>query len=236
MKNKKETPGSYKILCISDHKDLFVYCDSIKKRFSDVDFVISAGDLPFYYYEFIVSSINKPLFFIFGNHNLKRIGEYKRKYKYTKLSEYNFAPIHLNSVGATYIGGKINRKTGLLIAGLGGSKWYNGMPNQYTELGMFLYMVKIIPGLIWNRIFYGRYLDILVTHAPPFGINDKPDMCHNGFKVFLWFLRKFKPKYHLHGHIHIYNRNKKRDALYFGTNVINVYNHYLLTVNKDKIN
>ncbi len=236
MKKKRSSRGikkNYKILCISDHNDPLVYCSSIKKRFSDVDFVISAGDLPFYYYEFIVSSINKPLLFIFGNHNLKRIGEYKKEHSSSGDFWDSINTLYSKSVGATYISGKINRKTGLLIAGLGGSKWYNGMPNQYTEFGMFFYMLKLIPGLIWNRLFYGRFLDILVTHTPPYGINDKPDICHSGFKVFLWFLKKFKPKYHIHGHIHLYNRNKKRTALYSKTNVINVYNHYLLMVNKD---
>jgi uncharacterized protein len=236
MKAGKEIRKDFKILCISDDKDPLVYCDSIKTRFKDIDFVISAGDLPFYYYEFIVSSLNKPLFFVFGNHNLKRLGEYKRKYRYVNFSDYDDTPSYMNSVGATFIGCKVHRKTGLLMAGLGGSKWYNGMPNQFTELGMFINILKIIPGLLWNRIFYGRYLDIFVSHAPPFGINDKPDMCHTGFKIFLWFLRKFRPKYHLHGHIHIYNRNKKRDALYLETNVINVYNHYLLEIKKgDKV-
>lgn len=233
MKKTKGPKNNFKILCISDHKDPFVYCNSIKKRFANVDFVISAGDLPLYYYDFIVSSINKPLFFVFGNHNLKRISEYKKRYKFRSLSDSLYNTTFMNSVGATYIGGKINRETGLLIAGLGGSKWYNGMPNQYTEYGMFFYLLKLIPGLIWNRLFYGRFLDILVTHAPPFGVNDKPDICHSGFKVFLWFLEKFKPKYHIHGHIHIYNRNQKRDALYSETKVINVYNHYLLMINKD---
>ncbi len=235
MKKKDSKKIDFKILCISDNKDPFVYCSSIKKRFSDIDFVISAGDLPFYYYDYIVSSINKPLYFIFGNHNLKKIGSYKKKFRSRSFLEYTFDFSFLNSVGATYIGGKINRETGLLIAGLGGSMWYNGMSNQYTEFGMFLYMLKLIPGLIWNRLFHGRYLDILVSHSPPFGINDKPDICHTGFKVFLWFLKKFQPKYHIHGHIHIYNRNKKRDTLYSKTNVINVYNHYILTVNKGEI-
>lgn len=238
MNKKKERPKDYKILCIADNKDPYIYCNSIKARFSDVDFVISAGDLPFYYYEFIVSSINKPLLFVFGNHNLKRLGEYKIKYRNVIFTDYgyNYSHSYLNSVGATYIGGKVHRKTGLLIAGLGGSRWYNGMPNQYTEFGMFFYMLKIIPGLLWNRIFYGRFLDIFVTHAPPFRINDKPDLCHTGFKIFLWFLRKFKPKYHIHGHIHIYNRNNKREALYSDTNIINVYNHYLLEIKKGEKN
>jgi Icc-related predicted phosphoesterase len=233
MRKKENSKKSIiKILCISDHKDPLVYSNSIKSRFSDIDFVISAGDLQFQYYDFIVSSLNKPLYFVFGNHHLKRIGDYKKKYD-NKITNTFYSQKMFQPVGATYISGKIKQEKGLLIAGLGGCKWYNGKPNQYTEFGMFINIMKLIPGLLWNRIFHGRFLDILVTHAPPFGINDKQDRCHRGFKVFLWFLEKFKPKFHIHGHIHIYDRNSKREELYLNTRIINVYNHYILKMEKN---
>jgi predicted phosphodiesterase len=58
-----------KILCISDTTDPLVYSPNIAERYADVDCVISAGDLPLKYYEYILSSLNKPLYFVFGNHN-----------------------------------------------------------------------------------------------------------------------------------------------------------------------
>ena len=57
-----------KILCISDQIDPLIYTNSIRQRFADVDLVLCAGDLPMDYLEFIVSSLNKPVFFVFGNH------------------------------------------------------------------------------------------------------------------------------------------------------------------------
>jgi len=36
-------------------------------------------------------------------------------------------------------------------------------------------VLSIIPGLLVNKIKYKRYIDILITHAPPFGINDEKD-------------------------------------------------------------
>lgn len=60
-----------KILCISDQIDPLVYSSAIKERFADIDVILSAGDLPMEYVDFVVSSLNKPAFFIFGNHNLK---------------------------------------------------------------------------------------------------------------------------------------------------------------------
>jgi len=59
-----------KILCISDYVDQIIYSINIKKRFKDIDLILSSGDLPMYYLEFITSSLNKPLYFVFGNHNL----------------------------------------------------------------------------------------------------------------------------------------------------------------------
>ena len=36
---------------------------------------------------------------------------------------------------------------GLTIAGLGGSIWYNGGENQFTDFTMFLTMLRLLPGL-----------------------------------------------------------------------------------------
>lgn len=86
----------------------------------------------------------------------------------------------------------------------------------------------MIPHLVWNRIRYGRYLDILVTHAPPLGMNDDIDVCHQGFSSFLWFMRTFKPKYLLHGHVHLTDLNHPRQVIYGQTKIINVYRKYIL--------
>ena len=54
-----------KILCVADHVDPFVYSAGLKSRFRDVELVLSAGDLSLEYYDFIVSTLNKPLYFVF---------------------------------------------------------------------------------------------------------------------------------------------------------------------------
>ena len=63
-----------KILCVSDQIDPLIYSVNAQKNFPDVDAVLCAGDLPMDYVDFIVTVLNKPTYFIFGNHNLK---EYK---------------------------------------------------------------------------------------------------------------------------------------------------------------
>ena len=54
-----------KILCISDQIDPVIYSKDIKEKYGDVDFIISAGDLPIDYLDFVQSSLNKPLYFVF---------------------------------------------------------------------------------------------------------------------------------------------------------------------------
>jgi Icc-related predicted phosphoesterase len=215
-----------KILCISDHIDPLVYSNSIKERFKDIDLVLCAGDLPMDYLEFIVSSLNKSLLFVFGNHNLTELHRYKNSNTIIshKWSELEAA----YGSGAVHIGSKIKKEEGLLIAGLGGSMRYNLGENQYTEFQMKLEILKLIPALIFNRIFRGRFLDILLTHASPRGIHDKADPCHRGFKSFLWFMRVFKPKYLIHGHIHLYDLSDLRATRYQDTLVVNAFSHYII--------
>ena len=105
---------------------------------------------------------------------------------------------------------------------------YNRGENQYTEWEMYFEIFRLIPRLLWNRLFHGRYADILLTHAPPRGIHDKPDKCHWGFKAFLWFMKVFKPAYLIHGHIHLYDLADVRRTQWGRTSVINAYSHCII--------
>ena len=220
--------GNLKILCISDHIDPLIYSDQAKERFNAIDLVLSAGDLDLSYYGFIVSMLNKPLLFVFGNHNLKRIGHYRREYNEQSYSSAWGNEFIEQTYGSTYIGMRIRRTNGLIIAGLGGSLRYNAGINQFTEIQMFLKMVKLIPGMLYHRVFHGRWVDILLTHAPPFRIHDREDRCHTGFKSFLLFMRWFKPRFLVHGHVHLYDLNENRWTTYLNTQVVNAYEHTVI--------
>ncbi len=133
-------------------------------------------------------------------------------------------------VGGDFIDGLVMRdnSSGLLLARLGGSMRYNRGDHQFTEFEMYLRILKMVPRLLFNKLRHGRYVDILITHAPPRGLGDREDRCHMGFKAFLWFIRKFKPKYLLHGHVHLIDLNSPRVSQYHGTEIINVFGSYLL--------
>jgi Icc-related predicted phosphoesterase len=221
-----------KILCISDQIDPLVYTNTIRERFKDIDVILSAGDLPMDYLEFIVSSLNKPLLFVFGNHNIDQLAYYKDEGAYGPfwLADHD----NVYSSGAIHIGSKVKAEGDMIFAGLGGSMRYNRGENQYTEFQMKLEILKLLPKLLINRVLRGRFLDVLLTHASPRGIHDKEDRCHWGFKSFLWFMRVFKPKYLIHGHIHLYDLADVRTTRYEDTLVINAYSHYVIDIKEEK--
>jgi Icc-related predicted phosphoesterase len=199
-----------KILCVSDLIDPMIYTNSITQRYADVDIVLSAGDLPMDYLDFIISNLNKPLFFVMGNHH-------------NDAHEKNTA-IHADT--------KVFREPELIIAGLGGCMRHNRGKNQFSDFQVYLRMLKLLPALFLNRLFRGRYLDILLTHASPRGIHDREDKYHRGFKAFLWFMRVFKPRYLVHGHIHLYDISGQRSTKYHDTLVINAFSHYIIDTDK----
>ena len=206
-----------KILCVSDQIDPLIYTNSLKERCAGVDLILSAGDLPVDYHDFIVSALKKPLFFVLGN---------------------NYTDNHTDRGETAHIDKKVCYETGLIVAGLGGTVKYakyntrlNRGENQFTDFQMNIQIIKLLPSLVYNRLFRGRFLDILLTHASPRGIHDKNDEYRRGFKGFLWFMRAFKPRYLVHGHIHLYDSPETRSTKYFSTTVVNAFGHYILNLN-----
>ena len=218
-----------KILCVSDQIDPLVYSNSVKKRFADVDIILGAGDLPLDYLDFIASSLNKPLLYVFGNHHV--VESVLHPFAH---GEFGLNAHDPNDSSHSHVGSKVRTEEGLIVAGLGGCMRYNKGPNQFTNLEMYLEIAKLVPRLICNRLLRGRFLDVLLTHAPPWGIHDKPDKCHQGFKAFLWFIKRFKPKYLVHGHVHLYDLSTIRRTRWMETEVINVCGHYVIDMDDAK--
>lgn len=231
-----------KILCVSDYVDPLIYNQNVKEVFSDIDLILCAGDLPMDYVDFIVTVFNLPTYFVFGNHNLKEFHYYHREARATPSSKmvHEYADTS-HAHGATYLGFKTfedarfkikNPKNGkytpLLIAGCSGSMKYNKGLNQYSDFQMKLKLLKLAPKLIKNKIKYGRYLDIFMTHASPRHIHDHEDPCHIGFEAYNWFIEKYKPTYMVHGHIHLYDMREERIGKYYETTVVNAYAHCVI--------
>jgi Icc-related predicted phosphoesterase len=62
------------------------------------------------------------------------------------------------------------------------------------------------------------------------GIHDKTDLPHTGFKVFLTLLKMFKPRYMLHGHIHLYRNDTVKETVFEETTILNIYPNKILDI------
>lgn len=213
-----------KILAVSDKVDELIYSPAIKRLFSDVDLVLGCGDLPGYYLEFIVTMLGGPLFYVIGNHAnaIKQYHGPKHQWEYPG--------------GCVNIDGRVVEHRGLLIAGLEGSMRYNSNEYfQYTEREMAWKVWGLAPRLMMNKLVHGRYLDILITHAPPRGIHDRADLCHTGFQAFVTLMDRFRPRYLIHGHVHVYSPAEVTDSTYKDTRVLNTYGYRTLEIEEERV-
>lgn len=205
-----------KILAVSDVEVDIIYSPQITQRFKDIDLVIGCGDLPYYYLEYIISMLDRPCYYVRGNHA-------------PRFHEETSAGERTSPWGGVDLHRKVIRDaSGLLLAGIEGSLKYNVGRYQYTQEEMWHMVLAMAPRLMINRILYGRYLDIFVSHAPPYQIQDKEDLPHQGIKAFRWLINVFKPALHLHGHIHIYQQYEATETLHDQTRVINTYSYKVL--------
>jgi len=201
-------------LAVSDEIDDRIYSGSVRQRMGHVAFVVGCGDLPARYLEFLADALDKPVYYVLGNHaeELTRYGERGKAYE---------------PGGAIDLGGRVVRDpaTGLILAGFPGSPRYGeNEPAQYSEWEIYLMIARLLPRLWWNKLRHGRALDVLVTHSPPLGVNDVPeDPAHRGFGALRRFLEWFRPAVHLHGHVHLYDRSQPHAREFAGTEVINVF-------------
>jgi len=205
-----------KILAVSDEviERLYSLCNS--GHFQDVELIIGCGDLPYPYLENIVSFLNVPLLYVPGNHD----------------------PIHKPNDTKSYAEGgsnldlKLIRLKTFLIGGFGGCVQYRpDGTNQYTQTEAYIRAFSLLPRLVLNRLNYRRYLDVLITHSPPFGIHDDETQAHQGLKAINWLMRFAQPRYILHGHTHFYRRNlEESETVHRGTKVINVHPYKILQI------
>lgn len=213
-----------RILCISDTTRSLAFSPAIKEIYKDIDLILSSGDIPLDSYDYVSTMLNSDLYYVFGNHNLEN---YK---KIMNKQSHAFSSIEEQKFYGFMVDGKCirDKKSGLIIAGLGGCMLYNGGDSQFSEREMKQRIFKLIPTLLYNKIRYGRYLDILITHAPPFGLGDDIDLCHKGYKCFLKFIDVFKPRYLIHGHVHLDDLNAERERKRGETKIINAYSSFLI--------
>ncbi len=192
-----------RILVIADEESSYLWDHFDKSKLEGIDLIISCGDLHPHYLSFLATFTAAPVLYVHGNHDAK----------------YDQVPPE----GCICIDDMIYEYDGIRILGLGGSMRYRPGAHQYTEKEMRKRIKKLRFPLLRRRGF-----DILVTHAPAYQLNDGRDLPHQGFKSFLELIEKYRPKYFLHGHVHLsYGQAHKRYDKYQDTQVINGYERFI---------
>ncbi|GAB4309568.1 MAG: metallophosphoesterase [Phototrophicales bacterium] len=186
---------------------------NLRRRYSDVELIVSCGDLPKVYLEFMVSILNVPLFYVRGNHDERYIDD---------------------PPGGDDLHGRVLTFKGISFAGIEGSMNYNNGIIQYTEFQMMRIVLAMGPKMSMRRLQGKPGVDVFVAHSPPRGIHDAEDLPHTGFKAFLRFLDWYRPRYMVHGHVHTYDRRKTTHTRYEDTEVININPITVLDIEPDE--
>ena len=193
--------GAVKILCVSDMEaPQLLSTVNLRRQYGDVDLIVSCGDMSSAYLDFISTIISVPMFYVRGNHD----------------KMYDDEP-----PGGIDLHRQVVHYCGLTLAGLEGSIRYNGKGVQYTQSQMHRMVAQLGPRIAWHRL-RGGGIDLFVTHSPARDIHDGRDYAHQGFGSFLNFMKWYRPRYMLHGHVHTWDRRRTVRTRYGATCVINI--------------
>ena len=191
-----------KILCVSDTEVPQMHSAvNLRRQYSDIDLIISCGDMPPGYLDFISTIISVPMFYVRGNHD----------------ETYDDDP-----PGGIDLHGKVVEYKGLTLAGLEGSIRYNTGDIQYTQMEMRWMVMRLGPRMLWNRVSENHGVDLFVSHSPARNIHDGRDVAHRGFDSFINFLKWYRPRYMLHGHVHTWDRRKVVRTQFESTCIMNI--------------
>ncbi|MCF0228701.1 MAG: metallophosphoesterase [Parasporobacterium sp.] len=195
-----------KLLLISDEEDRYLWDYYQPGVMSDVDIILSAGDLKAEYLSFLVTMINKPLYYIHGNHDIT----------YAKRPPE----------GCECVDGRFITVNGLRILGLGGCMKYSDKDHQYTEKQMQRRIRRLK-----LRIRKAGGVDIILTHAPVAGYGDSDNIVHSGFECFKDLIEEYNPKLFVHGHVHqSYGMCRDRVHILNDTQIINACGKYVIEI------
>ncbi len=192
-----------KVLLVSDQASRYIWDFFDRRAFEGVEMILSCGDLPASYLEFLVTMLGVPLYYVPGNHDKR----------------FQLHPPE----GCTCIDGQLIVAGGFRILGFGGCRSGRRALYEYLENDMARRVSRIKGTLRCKKGF-----DILLTHAPAFGLGDGKDLFHQGFECFRSLLETYEPRYHIFGHQHK-NYDFAEGITQFGnTRLINAYGYHIL--------
>jgi calcineurin-like phosphoesterase family protein len=182
-----------RVLAVSDVVDDALLADTHLARGTEL--IVGCGDLPFEYLGQLMNTLDAPLVFVPGNHDPDLSG-----YRTSRAGLTLRAGMPVRQPwpdGAIRVDGAIVAVAGLRLAGLGGCRRYGEGPNQYTDRQQARRAFRLAARARLRR----QRVDVLLTHAPPFGVGDGQDPPHRGFTALHGLVRRLRPAILLHGHV-----------------------------------
>ena len=168
-----------KILAISDVPSKALWDYGTREHLEGIDLILSCGDLPKKYLEYLTNFTAVPILYVHGNHD----GSYRGD----------------EPGGCICVDDQVFVWNGLRIMGLGGCFRYNQEDTyQYTEKAMRRRAHKLE-----HQAHKKGGIDLLLTHSPAAGLNDSTDHAHKGFACFNDLMDEYEPQWFVHGHVHL---------------------------------
>lgn len=142
--------------------------------------------------------------------NIPKVGVYGNHCSGTYFELLGIQNMHLKRVNFQ----------GFILGGFEGSVRYK--PSAYAKM----YTQEEAVQLLQNF----EHVDIMICHAPPFGVNDEPeDPTHQGLKGLNEYILRERPKYLLHGHT--YPTDETIITEYEGTKILYVHEYKIIDFN-----
>ena len=171
-----------RFLAISDMKEPALDHAANRESLGVLDGVLGCGDLDPEYLTFVADCFHVPLVYVRGNHD--RGGEWEER------------PLR---VPAWLEPGRIDRLAGVGVVGLG---WPGVLEpgNRRRPWLAWRQSLAIARRALRNRLARGTEPLIVISHVPPAGVGDAPDLYHRGFGAYRWLLDLLHPPVWIHGH------------------------------------
>ena len=209
--------GVVRVLAIADAVSPVIYSENFPGNLPPFDVVLAAGDLPGHLLEFVATKTRTPPVYVIGNH----------ANAYLRGEDPDEVRLPGGCINAHR---RVVEVGGLVIAGFEGCARYRPGAHQYAQW-QYHAMAAAVPQLLWHRARRGRAVDVLLTHAPPPGPHAGDDWPHRGVTAFQRFHERWRPRVHVHGHVHLSGANAPRRYLTRGgVQVVNAFEFTLSEV------